>query len=110
VILRRRDEVGDHDHVAPIASECAVRLISQELRDRGHSIRLLDRELGEREVRRVLPHQCDIGAVQRGHDLQILLPFEHLLREPRRRGMRNGVMHVHDVELFAHRHFVLLHR
>src|SRR2546429_198569 len=35
---------------------------------------------------------------------------EHLLGEPRRRGMRDGVVHMHEVEVLAHRHFVLLHR
>jgi hypothetical protein len=93
-----------------MTSERAVGLVPQELRDRGHAVRLLDRELGERVVGRVLPYQRDVGAVQRGDDLQVPLRLEHLLREPRRRGMRDGIVHVHEVEVLAHRHFVLLYR
>ena len=110
MILRGRDEVGDHDHVAVAAAEGAIGFVPQERRHRRHAIRLLDRELRERVVGRVLSHERDVGAVQRGHDLQVALGLQHLLREPRRGGVRDGVMHVHEVELLAHGHFMLLHR
>jgi len=48
--------------------------------------------------------------VQRGDNLQVPLRLEHLFREPGRGGMRDGVVHVHEVEVLAHCHFVLLYR
>src|SRR2546430_8719028 len=39
----------------------------------------------------------------RRDDLQVLLSLQHLLGEPRRGGVGDGVMDVHDVELLPHR-------
>src|SRR6266404_4836357 len=64
VILGRRDEVGDDDDVAAGTPERAVGLLPQERRHGGDTVRLFDRELGERIVRWVLPDQGDVGAVQ----------------------------------------------
>ena len=110
MVLRGRDEVGDHLDVATDAAEGAVGLVAQVLRHCGHAIGLLDRELRDREVRGILPHQRDVGAVQRGDDLEVALRFEHLLGEPGGRGVRDGVVHVHQLEFLAQRDLVLLDR
>src|SRR5881409_1785043 len=108
MVLRARHEVRDHLDVAAGAAEGAIGLVAQVLRHGGHPIGLLDRELRDGEVRGILPHERDVGAVQRGDELEVALRLEHLLGEPGRRGMRDGVMHVHQLELLAQRDLVLL--
>src|SRR5437879_2227954 len=110
VELGGRDEVGNYADVASGAPEGAIGLVPEVLRDRGHAVGLLDRELGDREVRRVLADERDVGAVQRRYDFEVALALEHLLGEPRRRGVRDRIMYVHQLELFAQGDLVLLHR
>ena len=108
--VRGRDEIRDHLHVAPDAAEGAVRLLLEILGHGGDTVRLLDRELRDREVGRILSHEGDVGAVEGGDDLQVALALEHLLREPRGRRVRDRVVDVHQLELLAQRDLVLLHR
>ena len=78
-----------------------VRRVSQALRYGGHAVRLLDRERDDLRVRRVAPDERDVGPVQRRHharDSTVPGRGQHLLRQERRRRVRNGVVRVDDVE------------
>src|SRR5439155_16638829 len=83
VILSGGNEIRDHDHVATGTAERAVGLVPQVGGHGGHPVRLLDRELGDREVGGVLANQCDVGPVEGGDDLEVALGLQHLLGKPR---------------------------
>ena len=108
--VRGRDEVRNHPHVAAHAAEGAIGLLPQILGHGGHAIGVLDRELGDGEIGRILTDQRDVGAVQRRHDLQVPLALEHLLRKPGGRGVRDRIVRMHQLQLLAQRDLVLLHR
>ena len=52
------------------------------------------------------PYECDVRAVQRGDNFQVAIFTQHLVRDPCRRGMRDGVVYVHQVQLVLARGIV----
>jgi len=90
-------EIVDHaDFVAH--AENLLGALANEFADAGDAVRLLNREFRDGEIRTVRADQGDVGAVQRGNEGQPTLGREHLLCQQRGNGMRNGVMHVQQVE------------
>ncbi len=71
----------------------------------GDAVGFLDREFRDREIGAVRAHQRDIRAVQRGDERQPPRGGQHLLGQQRGDGMRDGVMHVQQVEIVVFRHF-----
>ena len=110
VVLGQVHEVRDDPEVAAHAAERAIGLVAQIGRDRGHLVALLDGELGDRIEARLLAHQRDVGPVQRGDDAELPLAVQHLAGEVRRRGMRDGVVDVQEVDPFLQHDLVLLGR
>ena len=86
-----------------------VGLVAQVARNRGHRVRLLDGPLGDRLEGGAGSHEGDVGAVQRGDDLQAQLGSD-LARDDGRRRERDGVVHVHDLQLVRARHLHHLRR
>ena len=66
--------------------------------DRGHPIRALDAETGDRFEARLRPDQGDIRAVKSGDDLDRMVPAQHFLGDPGARGVRDRIMDVQQVE------------
>src|SRR5687767_15676065 len=66
------DEVMNHLHVARGAAESVVGLTPEKLGDGGQPVRPLDRELGDRVERGILPHESDVRSVKGCDDLYIL--------------------------------------
>ena len=76
----------------------------QIIRNRGDAVALVDGEARDRQVRRIGAYQRDVGAVQRGDVRQPaafarVIAAQHLARQHRAHRMRNGVVHVQQIEI-----------
>ncbi len=98
------DEVRNDAHFV-LHSKDFRRPLADELADAGHAVRFLNRKFGNWKVRAVRPHQRDVRPVQRGNERKHSLVRQHLLRQQRRDRVRNGVVHVQQVERVALGHF-----
>ena len=95
------DEVGNDVDVL-LDGEILVGFAPQVGRNRRHAVALVDAERDHRLEAGILAHQRDIGAVQRGDHRNLDAPGpQNLLGHKRRRGVRNGVVHVQHVELLV---------
>jgi len=82
--------------------------IAQILRDRRDSVALLDGKTRDGKIGAIEADQSDVGAVQRGDERQIAARRggrQHLLGEHGAHRMRNGVVHVEQVEFVKLRDF-----
>jgi hypothetical protein len=108
-LASRPEEVGVHevrDDFDALGGhrEVPYGLALEIVRYRREPIGLQDGELRDGLERRVEAHEGDVGAVQRRDDAEFPLPLQHLAGKERRRGVGDGVVHVHQVELvFASR-------
>ena len=93
-------EVVDHfDRVMDF--EFADSAVTQVVRNGGDTVAMLDREPRDRQIRAVQTDQRDVGAMQRGdkRDSPAMVPVgEHLLRQQSAHRMRDGVVHMQQVE------------
>ena len=92
------EKIRNHLDILRGDSKVAHCLVLEELGHRGDALRSEDRKTGDRLEGRVDPHQSDVRAVKGGHYGRTLVA-EHLLRDPRRRGVRNRVMNVDQVQI-----------
>ena len=106
-VLVQVHEVGYDLDVAGLASECAVGLLPQVLRDRRDRVGAFDRELGHGEEGALPAHQGDVRPVQRGDHLQVAMLPHHLSCEERGGCVWHRVVHVQDVQLLAQGHLFL---
>ena len=59
----------------------------------------------------MLTHDRDVGAVQRRHDLDVAGLFaQHLPRNPRARGVRDGIMTMQNIQLMIAHHLMHAYR
>ena len=75
---------------------------SETFRDRGHPIRLVDAECDCFRIRPIAAKQRDVGAVQRRDDRgygRISGRGENLTGQVRRRGVRNRVMYMQQIDI-----------
>src|SRR5581483_1032920 len=100
------DEVGDDANLA-FHRELRPRSFAQVVRDGGYTVALLDGKAGDRKVRAVLADQRNVSPMKCGNKGQpscLRTGGKHLLRQVRAYRMRDGVMHVQQVEPVNLRH------
>ena len=99
------EAIGDDLDVAADA-ELAARGLAQALGHGGHAVRRLDRVGDDLRKRWIAPDQRDVGAVQRRHDPRdgVTAGLQHLSRQQRRRGVRDRVVRVDDLQRELARH------
>ena len=88
--------------------ELFYRAIAKIVGDRADSIALLDRKAGDGEIRAVKADEGYIGAMQRGDERELAMAAtrgQHLPGQHRAHRMRNGVMHVQQVQIIKLCHF-----
>ncbi len=88
--------------------ELAQRAFAEVLGNGGDSVALLDGKTGNRQIRVILADQRDIGAVQGGHkgkDLPLGARRQHLPGQQGAYRVRDGVMHMQEMEFVNLRHF-----
>ena len=101
------DEIGD-DFDGPLDVELLDGFLFEVIRDAGHAIGLFDGEARDRQKTAIVAHQGDIGAVQRGDKGQP--PRRgHGARQYGAHRMRNGVMHMQQIEPRGFRHLQHFH-
>ncbi len=91
-------EIGNHFD-GPLDVEFLERALLQIMRDGGDAVGLLDRKFGDGQKTPVVSDQRNVRAVQRGDERQRLRRGHHA-REQGADGMRNGIMHVQQIEAF----------
>ena len=79
---------------------------AQALGHGGHAVRRLDRVGDDLRKRWVASDQGDVGAMQRRHDPwhRMTAGLQHLFRQQRRRGVRDSVVRVDDLQRELARH------
>jgi hypothetical protein len=80
--------------------ELLQRFAKQVARNAGDAVALLDGEPGDGKIAAVAADECDVRAMQRGNERETARR-SHRAREQRADRMRNGVMHVENVERFG---------
>ena len=78
-------------------------IFRQRARYGGNAVALLEAEFGDRTIRRIQSDQASIGAVQGSDDAE--RARAKLPRQVGGDGMRDGVMHVQQVDLLLDDHF-----
>src|SRR6185503_18422237 len=96
---RAVEEIRNHADVPP-DPQLLVGRGPQALRDRGHQVRLIDRECDNLRIRRIAADERDVGAVQGGDDARrhAAVRADDLAREETGRRVRDGIVRVDDVE------------
>src|SRR5690242_13354129 len=93
-------------------SQPNARHVSSEiLRDRGDTIRFLDREFGDRIKRGVLADDGDVGAVKGSYQGYVSIRLaQHFPRNPGAGSVRDRVVAMKELEAVGHHHLVHAHR
>ena len=94
-------EVGDDLNALGGHLKVPDRGVPEEAGDGGHALGAHDREAGDRPEGRVKAHQRHVGSVEGGEERRRPVAVQHLLRDPGRGGVGNGVVDVHHVQLLA---------
>ncbi len=95
-VIDDADFVGDAEYIH--------RMPPQIFTDRSDPVGFLNRKFSDGEVGGVGAYQRDVGSVQRRDERQPALRSQHLLRQHGRDRVRDGVMHVQQIEIVSVRH------
>ncbi len=91
-------EVVDDAYLVTHA-ENVQRLLPEMVADGGYAVRLFDGKPRDRKIRSIHADQRDIRAMQCGDEWESPHRRQHLFREHGGDGMRNGVVHVQQIQI-----------
>ena len=71
------------------------------MRNRGDTVRFLESIFRDRQVRSIGAHEGDVSSMQRRYHGQSTMTLDRLAREDRANRMRDGVMHMQQIEILV---------